>query len=279
LFQADGRTKGSSRVCKVKNPELVEFLIKPTRTGPKSLSTRPTDAGIHLDHMKIRLCLVAFLFAVSPAFASQLVDNLRAGKDQTVVVYGTSLTAGGKWVPLTKDWLEGVNRGKAKVTVINSGMSGKNSLLGLAKLDEAVIAKKPDTVIIEFAVNDAFLYDDLKERVSVADSAKNLETMIERIKKALPDTEIILQTMNPAWDSPKGNGSATKRPELAAYYEGYRTVAKKHGLLLIDHNKNWEAIRQKDQAEFEKLVADGVHPTPEASAAVTAPEVKKMLGQ
>lgn len=228
--------------------------------------------------MKIRLCLLLSLFAITPAFASKLVDNLRAGKAQTVVVYGTSLTAGGKWVSETKAWLEKINPA-AKVTVINSGMSGKNSLLGLAKLDQAVIAKKPDTVLIEFAVNDAFLYDDLKERVSVADSAKNLETIIERIKKGLPDTEIVIQTMNPAWDSPKGNGSATKRPELAAYYEGYRTVAKKHGLLLIDHTKNWEAIRQKDQAEFENLVKDGVHPTPEASVKVTLPEVKKMLEQ
>ena len=228
--------------------------------------------------MKIRLCFLLSLFAISPVFASKLVENLRAGKAQTVVVYGTSLTAGGKWVPETRAWLEKINP-EAKVTVINSAQSGKNSLVGLEKLDALVIAKKPDTVLIEFAVNDAFLYDDLNQRVSVADSAKNLGTMIERIQKALPDTEIIIQTMNPAWDSPKGNGSATKRPELAAYYEGYRAVAKKHGLLLIDHNKNWEAIRQKDHAEFENLVKDGVHPTPEASVKVTLPEVKKMLEQ
>lgn len=244
----------------------------------------PLDAGgtesvMVAKPMKIPGIFLMSLLLASSSFGSQLVDNLLAGKDQTVVVYGTSLTAGGRWVPLTKDWLEGLNRDKAKVTLFNSAQSGKNSLVGLEKLDALVIARKPDTVLIEFAVNDAFLYDDLKQRVSVEDSAKNLETMIERIKKALPGTEIIIQTMNPAWDSPKGNGSATKRPELAAYYEGYRTVAKKHGLLLIDHNKNWDAIRQKDQAEFEKLVMDGVHPTAEASAAVTFPEVKKMLEQ
>ncbi|HVJ45012.1 MAG TPA: GDSL-type esterase/lipase family protein [Luteolibacter sp.] len=219
---------------------------------------------------------LASLVFTSSAFASQLVDNLKAGKPQTVVVYGTSLTAGGKWVSATKDWLEGINR-EAKLTLINSGMSGKNSLLGVSKLDEAVIAKKPDTVFIEFAVNDSFLYDDEKERVSLEDSAKNLETIVERIRKELPGTEIIIQTMNPAWDSPKGNGSATKRPQLADYYEGYRKVAAKHGLLLIDHNKNWEKIRSESEEQFRTYVADGIHPSADASVKVTFPEVQKAL--
>lgn len=223
--------------------------------------------------------LPAFLFpllAASSAFGSQLVDNLKAGKDQTLVVYGTSLTAGGKWVSATKTWLEGINP-QAKLTLVNSGQSGKNSITGLEKLDAVVIAKKPDTVLIEFAVNDAVLFPDLKQRVSIEESAKNLETIIERIRKALPGTEIIIQTMNGVWDSPKGNGSATKRPELAAYYEGYRKVAAKHKLQLIDHNRNWEKLRAEDEEKFKAYVADGVHPTPEASLNVTFPEVKKAL--
>lgn len=242
----------------------------------KSLSTAGEAGGIHLDHMKLRLCLLLCLFSVSPAFASKLVDNLKAGKDQTVVVYGTSLTAGGKWVSSTKEWLASINP-DAKVNVINGGQSGQNSLVGLAKLDSVVIAKKPDTVFIEFAVNDAFLYPEEQKRVSARQSGENLETMIERIRKALPDAEIIIQTMNPAWDSPKGNGSATKRPDLAACYESYRKVAAKHGLLLIDHHRNWEKIRAEDEEQFRAYVADGIHPSAEASVKVTFPEVKKML--
>lgn len=234
-----------------------------------------TNEELMKSHKSILACAV-FLFSTAPVFASQLVDNLKAGKDQTLVVYGTSLTAGGKWVGETKTWLEGINP-QAKLTLVNSGMSGKNSLLGVSKLDSAVIEKKPDTVIIEFAVNDAFLYDDEKQRVSVEDSGKNLEEIIGRIKKALPGTEIIIQTMNPAWDSPKGNGSATKRPELAAYYEGYRKVAAKHGLLLIDHHRNWEKIRSESEEQFRKYVGDGIHPSGEASVKVTFPEVKKAL--
>lgn len=257
---------------------MMDFLKSLSCRTWKSLSTRPEDSAIHLDLMKIRLCLLLCLFSVSPAFASKLVDNLRAGKSQTVVVFGTSLTAGGRWVTETKVWLEKINP-EAKVTLINSGLSGKNSLVGLAKLDQAVIAKKPDTVFIEFSVNDAFKFPEKEIQVSVEDGAKNLETIIDRIKKALPDTEIILQTMNPAWDAPNGRGSGSKRPELDAYYEGYRKVAEKRGLLLIDHHKNWVKIQKDDKAQFEKYVNDGVHPTPAASSAVTFPQVKESLDQ
>ncbi|RYD34730.1 MAG: SGNH/GDSL hydrolase family protein [Verrucomicrobiaceae bacterium] len=244
----------------------------------KSLSTPGEAGGIHLDPMKLRLCLLLCLCSVTPAFASKLVDNLKAGKDQTVVVYGTSLTAGGKWVASTKEWLGSINP-DAKVNIINGGQSGQNSLVGLAKLDDVVIAKKPDTVFIEFAVNDAFLYPEEKKRVSAEESGRNLETMIVRIREALPEAEIIVQTMNPAWDSPKGNGSASKRPDLAACYESYRKVAAKHGLLLIDHHKNWEKIRAESEDLFRTYVMDGIHPTADASVKVTFPEVKKMLEQ
>lgn len=227
--------------------------------------------------MKLSVLFLS-LMSVSTAFGSQLVDNLLAGKDQTLVVYGTSLTAAGKWVSETRTWLNSLNPGRAKVTLINGGQSGKNSLVGLAKLDSVVIANNPDTVIIEFSMNDAFQFPDQKQRVSLEDGAKNLETMISRIKAALPKTEIIVQTMNPAWDNPGGRLGGTNRPQLPAYYEGYRKVALKLGVLLIDNNKNWSELQIKDKALFEKYIPDGVHPSAEGSIAVAMPEIKKVLG-
>lgn len=219
----------------------------------------------------------ALLFVLSGLCpASQLVDNLKAGKAQTVVVYGTSLTRGGEWTKALDAWLVTVNP-KAKVTFINSGQSGKNSIVGLQKLDEAVIAKKPDTVIIEFAVNDAGKHEGKPAAVSQEQCGKNLGEMIDRIKKALPGTEIILQTMNPSWDAPNGNRSGSIRPELPSYYEVYRKVAAERGLLLVDHNKNWLKIREEDEELFKTYVKDGVHPTKEASVKVTFPALKAAL--
>jgi len=224
------------------------------------------------------LLSVAALLLFNPGLcsASQLVDNLKAGKDQTVVVYGTSLTAGGEWTKALKGWLETVNP-QAKVTFVNSGQSGKNSIVGLQKLDAVVIAKKPDTVIIEFAVNDAGRHAGKEAAVSQEQCGKNLGEMIDRISKALPGTEIILQTMNPAWDAPNGNRSGSIRPELASYYEVYRKVAAERGLMLVDHHRNWVKIREKDGELFKAYVKDGVHPTKEASVKVTFPELKAAL--
>jgi len=228
--------------------------------------------------MKPTLSFLGALLLCAPGLssASQLIDNLKAGKDQTVVVYGTSLTAGGEWTKALKSWLETVNPA-AKVNFVNSGQSGKNSIVGLEKLDAVVIAKKPDTVLIEFAVNDAGRREGKPVAVTQEQSGKNLGEMIDRIRKALPGTEIIIQTMNPAWDAPNGNRSGSIRPELASYYEVYRKVAAERGLKLIDHNRNWEKIRSESEEQFKAYVADGVHPTKEASVKVTFPEVKKAL--
>jgi hypothetical protein len=50
---------------------------------------------------------------------SRLIDNLRSGNRQTVITYGTSLTAGGAWVQQLQAALDSSYPGKVKV--INSG--------------------------------------------------------------------------------------------------------------------------------------------------------------
>ncbi len=64
---------------------------------------------------------------------------------------------------------------------------------GVDNLDARVLTKKPDTVFIEFAINDAYL--DYK--TSVSDARRNLANMIDRILSSKADTEIILMTMTP----------------------------------------------------------------------------------
>lgn len=104
----------------------------------------------------IRLLIAGGLVfaALSTGFAeSRLVANLQAGKPQVIVVYGTSLTAGGAWV---SQLLQALKRDFSnQVALVNSARSGMNSEWGVANLEEKVIRKKPDTVFIEFAINDA----------------------------------------------------------------------------------------------------------------------------
>jgi acyl-CoA thioesterase I len=222
--------------------------------------------------------------APSSLLGSALIDNLNAGKDQRLVLYGTSETQFGRWADLASghgglaDWL--TKKYGSHITVINSGMAGMASNTGVAHLKGKVIAQNPDTVIIEFSINDAYTGyapDKLDHDISAEKSKANLNTMIDQILVANPQAEIILQTMNPAWDAPNGRQHATNRPELDAYYQVYRDVAKARGLQLVDQYASWIKLRDSDPEKFHTDIPDGLHPTAPASLAVTLPTLQEAL--
>ena len=232
-----------------------------------------------------RLSLVLLVFSVAVAPASQLVDNLRKGTPQTVVAYGTSLTAqpaAGQWVNDLRAWLNSEYPGLA--TVINSGMSGKASNTALLNLESKVLDYDPDTVIVEFSMNDAFTNfsasnnpTDWIPQITTARAKSNLESMITSIQAQNPLAEIVLMTMNPVYNGPPTNPGATYRPDLASYYQVYRDVAEERGLLLVDNYVNWKTIYDGNISLFRAYVPDGVHPTSAASSAVIFPAVKDVL--
>lgn len=200
---------------------------------------------------------------------SALVRNLRSGKPQVLVVYGTSLSAGAGG----KAWVDSVTEGlnskyRRLLCTYNSGKSAMWSTWGVQHLEDSVIRKNPDAVIIEFGINDAFL----EYQTSVEVARLNLEYMINRIRLHNDKCEVILQVMN----MPVSVHSE-KRPHLNEYYKMYRETAKKFRLLLIDHYPIWQEILNKGIDEFYRYVPDGIHPSVESSKAITAPFVMKML--
>jgi lysophospholipase L1-like esterase len=214
---------------------------------------------------------------------ARFIESLRAGKKVTIVTMGTSLT-GGTWRwpdVMMNDWLNKEWPGQAVLcnegvgaSASSMGFNGNMATSGLGKLD-AVIAHKPDVVFIEFGTNDAFL----PYKISVDDSKKNLNTMIDRIVAANPATEVILQTMNSCMDQaqPGGGKHASDRPQVAAYFEGYREVARARGLLLVDHYRNWSKIMTNDLQLFDRLVPDRIHPQAEGYQQILLPELKATL--
>jgi acyl-CoA thioesterase-1 len=200
---------------------------------------------------------------------SKLIKNLEAGKQQVLVTYGTSLTAavGGKaWVAEVTNTLNKKYNGL--LSTVNSAKSAMWSTWGVQNLEDSVIKKKPDAVLIEFAMNDAFL----NYKTSVELARLNLNYMIDRIKLYNPDCEIILQTMNIALD---GHGAA--RPDLLQYYQMYRDVAKQRKLLLIDHYPHWKALLDEGREAYLKAMPDGLHPGAEASKTIIAPYIVERL--
>ena len=203
--------------------------------------------------------------------ATTVFAHLEAGKNQTVVVYGTSLTHGGAWTISTKQWFEQQYPGKVKF--INSGGPGKNSDWGLENLKTKVLDFHPDLVFIEFAYNDA--HDKFK--MPVERGADNLKKIIEGIRGQNPDTVIVLQNMNVGWDAPNGNRSLSVRPALEDYYDNYRKMARAEGMPLLDHSIAWKKLKETDLKKFQSYVPDGTHPSAAGSNAITWPTVKTWL--
>lgn len=127
-----------------------------------------------------------------------------------------------------------------------------------------------------FSVNDAAT----KHYISTEKSAGNLDALVSALRRQNPQVDIVLQTMNSAWDSPaqsQGMKFASERPQLTDYYDVYRKYAHGHNLPLVDNYPAWLKIQQEDGEKFKKWLPDGLHPIPEASLAMTWPAIKALL--
>ncbi len=219
------------------------------------------------------LTLLSATAAAAPTPAENTAaffKKLDAGEPLTVVVYGTSLTAGGAWAGEMKQWFDAKSPGK--IRFVNSGGPGQNSDWGLKNLQAKVVDLKPDLVFIEFSYNDA--HDKFK--MPVERGAANLGEIVTTILAGKPETCVVLQTMNANWDA-NDKGSSLHRPQLLEFNENYRRLAKERGLPLLDHYPVWDKLKAEDRKTFEKYVPDGTHPTREGSLAVTWPTIKAWL--
>lgn len=221
--------------------------------------------------LALLLTSLASAAASDAASSSPVFTQLESGKPQTVVVYGTSLTHGGAWAQAARQWLD--EHYPNQVTFINSAVPGQNSDWGLANLEGKVLAHRPDLVFIEFSYNDA--HD--KFHMPVERGAANLKAMIETLRAENPEVVIVLQTMNVGWDAPNGSRSSSVRPQLDAFNDNYRNVARALGLPLLDHYPAWKKLKDTEPQRFQKYVPDGSHPTDKASLAITWPTVKAWL--
>jgi lysophospholipase L1-like esterase len=205
--------------------------------------------------------------------ARDFFQNLRAGRQQCVVLYGTSLTVEGAWATALKQWFDEKYPGQVKL--INSAGSGQNSDWGLQNLPSKVLAHHPDLVFIEFSYNDAHE----KFHMPVKRGAENLGKMVAAIRAQDPAALIVLQVMNVGWDAPNGNRSFSVRPQLRQFNDNYRAFAKEHDLTLLDHYPNWLDLKEHQPQKFHDYVPDGTHPGKAGSLAVTWPVIKAWLEQ
>ena len=90
-----------------------------------------------------------------------VLAKARRGEEISVAAIGGSITAGGlqtkdpknRYIARVADWFTKTFP-KAKVRFVNAGIGGTNSLYGAMRVQRDVLSKKPDLVIVEYAVND-----------------------------------------------------------------------------------------------------------------------------
>lgn len=222
--------------------------------------------------MKKILFAIVLMVLSHCAFAqAEFVKKLAAGKPQTLVVYGTSVSSLGhglEWVAAVGEDLN--NRYGNKLTLHNNGMSGRNSEWALKHVQDSVIAVNPDAVIIEFATNDAVT----RFNISLEDCRNNTLELIGTIRKAHPDCEIILHTV---CGYPIGK-NLENRPQMDKYNAVYKKIAKEQKLMLIDESAIFKNIAKKKGVNvLKKFQHDGVHTTQKGALEIIYPNVVRML--
>lgn len=212
--------------------------------------------------------LIAWLGSmfVVPPYPNDISDRLlpagplHSGTPVTIAFMGTSLTAGSPWP-------DGVAEALAAcvmhpVRALRFAQAGATSAWGVTQIG-AVIAAAPDSVVVEFAINDA----DLRRGLSLAASADNHRAILTGLKQGLPEVRIVLMTTNPAIGLRR-----LLRPRLPAYYALYHRLAADHNAGLIDLTPRWLAVPNMAQK-----LTDGLHPTDAATLSVVVPVVTTYL--
>lgn len=198
------------------------------------------------------------------------------------VFLGGSITLGGaasdyeltSWRALITSWLPATFTGDCARfnKMINSGVNATPSWYGLVRLQTDVLDYAPEIVFVDFAVNDVE-YDALGDRVSGC--APTAEALIRRIRTALPNTKIVVETF--VFPDNYSYMTAGRR----ATRDKWINIANTYGLTLIRWDQYLESLMGAgyDDADVNVyLSANGnVHPS-DLGHAAAADAIKAGFG-
>jgi len=192
--------------------------------------------------------------------ANFLAKAATPGADVKVAYFGGSITAQAGWRPKTlahfqKTWPA------ARFSEINAAIGGTGSDLGVFRLSQDVLVKKPDLLFVEFAVNDGGADPNQIRRC--------MEGIVRQTWTALPDCDIcFVYTLTEALAKPMIEGSF---PRAAATME---QVADRYGIpsihmavevarLAKEGKLTWKGPLVTTEGGILVFANDGVHPYPE----------------
>lgn len=135
---------------------------------------------------------------------------------------------------------------KARITVINAGISGHTTQEGLNRLDSDVLSKNPDLVTISFGLNDLV-------RNTPEVFRANLESLVTRCRER--GSQIVLCTPNAVIDT-------TGRPidTLVSYCEIIRDVGERMSVRVCDQYRAGTRLKTRAPLTWRLTLSDEIHP-------------------
>lgn len=166
-------------------------------------------------------------------------------KAKTIVFYGNSLTAGygvdpSEAFPALVQ--EKIDSFQLPYRVINAGLSGETTAGGRSRIDW-ILRQPVNVFILELGGNDGL------RGIPIAETSKNLQAIIDKVREKYPDAKIILAGMQ----VPPNMG----RNYATAFRVAFQQLAARNNIQLIPFLlENVGGVSSLNQA-------DGIHPNPE----------------
>lgn len=182
----------------------------------------------------------------------------KAAAIKNILFFGTSLTAGYGLDPteaypaLIQNRIDSL---KLPYKVINGGLSGETSAGGKARIDW-LLKQQVDIFVLELGSNDGL------RGVPVAETTKNLQNIIDRVKTKYPNVKMIMAGMQ----MPPSMGTKY----VADFKNMFPQLATKNDMVLIPF------LLDKVGGIPKLNQADGIHPTAEGDK-ILAENVWKVL--
>jgi lysophospholipase L1-like esterase len=200
-----------------------------------------------------RIILLAIIVTLSMAFI-----NL---KKQKIIFFGDSITQAGVNPGGYIMRIDSMCKKEGLIEnyeFIGAGIGGNKIYDLYLRIEDDVLAKNPDVVVIYVGVNDVWH----KSTSGTGTDADKFEKFYQAVIKKLKDKNIKVILCTPATIGEKTDFSNSQDGDLNAYSTIIRGLATKNNLLLVDLRKLFLVFNLKNNPENKAkgiLTVDGVH--------------------
>ncbi|MFW6157175.1 MAG: SGNH/GDSL hydrolase family protein [Armatimonadota bacterium] len=178
------------------------------------------------------------------------VALLEAGESATIVCFGDSITGAYYHTGCRRAWADMLGIALQRLypdadpRMVNAGISGDTTRDGPGRIEDDVLAHRPDLVVVMFGIN------DMSHSLTPAEYGSNLSEIIQRCSAI--GSEVVLCT-------PTFRANYTMQLQQT-FRNVVREVAAEHGLAVADMHGSFASLHADAPAAYELVMSDSVHP-------------------